>query len=441
MRAGRCLSARARGERQILRRLAALVFLGVLFSFPAAAAEKARGFDLNRIPDLPPVPVISDENFAARTILHEEIPMDDPALAFQVRLPKGWVKAADFGQGSANLSHGILGEVARYYSPPDLDLRNIFTVQTVQLGERMSLRNWVVSQALSQGHTLEGLKELAPDHVESQYVTIEGDINYRVRTSAWTMGPRILVALYKMPYRQWSEDKAIQARCISSFLPLAKPPVPDNDGLYTHSLHDVMQFVYPLSWRLRTYELRDEGRMKATLINGREGQESKGWVNILIVRRFEGLNLQQEVDALDALTQKAGLAPGPLIESVEGWAFSPDTTFSRVDVRGALPENGRPGNYEVWRAVLVVDGYLALVSMATPARDELFNLWAFNLAAFRRVVETLQPYKGGQDTAAKAVFERRQQEEALQSQPSASPWAGGTSRSGQGRINFRKRDQ
>lgn len=372
------------------------VFL-IFFSFLplSAMAETVRpAFDLYRIPDLPEISELSVEGFELMSALHEETPMNDPALGFRVRLPSGWVKAADFSEGgAANLSSGILGEVARFYSPPDIDFRSLFSVMTIRLEERMSLRNWVVNHALVSGHTLEGIREIRRNRVESQYVTVEGDMNYRVRAVATMNGTRILLALYKTPYSNWEDEKGMQALSVSSFTPTARL-VEDKEGIDIYAFLEEAQFEYMLSWRLRTFENRTLDRMRVTVINGEEGKSPKGWINVLFVRRAEEVSLQKEIDAVSETVRKSGLVPGAGIETIGDWKYDESVTLGRVDVFEALPEDKRSGRYEVWRAILVFDEFFVLVNMVTVSREDLFSLWATNAEAFRRLVETFEPYDG-----------------------------------------------
>lgn len=382
-------------------RLILLVFFIFLPFGPAMAKERAIGFDLNRIPDLPAIPELSKDVFERDTVLYNEKPSGDPALAFQVRLPRNWVKAADFGQGAQSLAPGMIGEIARYYSPPDLDVRSIFHVMTVRMEERMSLRDWVVNQALVNGYTLEGLREISRNHVESQYVAVEGDRNYRVRVSAWMGGTYILLAVYKMSYRNWTAEKSLQAMCVSSFKPLALPS-DDNQDIDIYNFIEIMQFEYPLSWRLRTYEMRTPDRMKVTVINSDDESASRGWINVRLVQKTPDVDLQNEIDSSNGFLEKGGIVIGSRIEVIDGFDYRKEVTFGRVEVFSAVSADGRPGRYESWRAILALNGYLGIVNMVTPARDEMFRIWAVNVAAFRRVVETLGPWDGREGATSAA---------------------------------------
>lgn len=377
------------------------IFFAVLPFGSAMAKERAIGFDLNRIPDLPAIAGLSPEVFNRDTVLYDEKSSADPALAFRVRLPRNWVRAADFGEGGQNLAPGIIGEVARYYSPPDLDARSVFHVMTVRIEERMSLRNWLINQALINGYTLEGIREIGGNHVESQYVTVEGDMNYRVRVAAWMGGTRILFAVYKMPYRIWAAEKALQATCVSSFEPVTLPS-DDNQGIDIYNFVETLQFEYPLSWRLRTYETRTLDRMKVTIINSGEGSESRGWINVRLVRKTPEVDLQGEIDAGKDFLGKGGLVLGEKMSVPENFSYGKDVAFGHVEVFDAVSADGRPGRYEVWHGVLALNGFLGVVSMVTPARDEMFRIWAVNVAAFRRVVETLGPWDGREGAAGSA---------------------------------------
>lgn len=431
-------------------RLILIAFFIFLPFGSAMAKERAIGFDLNRIPDLPAIPELSKDVFERETVLYDEKPSGDPALAFQVRLPRDWVKAADFGQGGQNIAPGIIGEVARYYSPPDLDVRSIFHVMTVRIEERMSLRDWIVNQALVNGYTLEGLREIDRNHVESQYVTVEGDMNYRVRVAAWMEGTRILLAVYKMSYRNWATEKSLQAMCVSSFKPVALPP-DDDQGIDIYNFVEIMQFEYPLSWRLRTYETRTLDRMKVTVINsGNDGTASRGWINIRLVQKTPEVDLQKEIDSSNDFLEKGGLVVGDRIEVVGGFNYGKDVAFGHVEVFSAVSADGRPGRYEAWRGVLALNGYLGIVNMVTPARDEMFRIWAVNAAAFRRVIETLGPWDGreGSSTAASKALTRYQKEKGESAGESGNEnyWYGngaGSSSggSGRGQIGVRQRSR
>ncbi len=394
MRATRSPSHRGNKEDALFGNIILLILFTVFSFSPALAQGKGVGFDPRRLPVLPTDLTLSPETFRLETVAHDETPPIGPALAFHVRLPKNWVKAADFGQGGERPLPGLISEIARYYSPPNLDSRSIFSVMTVHIEHRMSLRDWVINQALVNGYALQGLREIDKNHVESQYVTIEGDMNYRVRASSWMEGTRILTALYKVPDTSWDTEKHMQAACIASFAPTALPP-DDNRGIDVYDFMETMQFDYPLSWRMKVYETHTPERMKVMIVNGGENEESpKGWVNVQLIHQNPEIDSRSEISSAFDFIKKAGLEVGSPIETLKDFAYGDTVTFHRVEVFDANPADGRPGKYEVWRAILVLNEFLGIVTMATPARNDAFQTWAINAAVFRRLVETLGPYDG-----------------------------------------------
>lgn len=394
--------------RYSLMKISLLVFLLFLVDSGAQAQE----FDVLKARPIPEVPAIPPETLATQTELHESVPAGDLNLAYRVRLPVGWVMSKDAGLGSLRVSKVVLGEVVRYYSPPKLDKRSSFSIEALQLDYEISAKNWFTNFILSNGYTLEGMNVRSNTEVEAIYVYIEKDISYVVRAVAEVVGTRVVLARYFVPYDFWTEEKSMQAACLSSFT-LTNPDRRPVEILDRYVFLDLIEFEYPISWAARSPGVSSLERMEATLISSSDMRVLSGQIDIQVIsRKQEGVSVKDEAQKLrDRIAGRSDFRVGDRIELISTFQFQPEIRAATVEAYAgtSIDDFQRLIGYEIWSAVLVEDDYYYLMAMLTPARTNDFLVWARNAKTFERVAQSIHSGVSDKDPDAQARRERERQ--------------------------------
>ncbi len=372
-----------------------LLFLGLCVSGVFQAAH-AYNFDVRHIPNIPEFPLLAQEEFEAATDLVSEDPVGDDTFAYEVRIPKEWTKSDDGGLGSISISRQIIGEVARFYSPPMLDVRSFLSLKVLQLKEMITTRNWFLHHLLTNGYTLEGLREIDENRVEALFVVVDRDgTTYRVRVVAIKNGQRVALAMYYVPYEHWEKQKVMQAMVVDSFRLLSqRVDVFDHADIFTFL--DIIQFKYPLTWSLRAPDIKSLDRMKALIINKTSLGASNGWIEVRLVSREVGTTIQDEVKTLREDYEKNDFIFGDFIETIEGYEFNRFMEFGVVELYELRPKDSIYLSYELWSAILQDADYYCFVTMVSPSRKADFYAWALNSEVFQMVAESLGPFEEGE---------------------------------------------
>lgn len=379
--------------------LVALVCLSPLAPSPA----RAQSFDVSKIKTIPSYAAeMSDKQFEETTKQIEENPKGDRYLQFTARVPKKWVRIGermDDDTGNlvdkdetedTQLSRRLLGRIVKYYGVENFEASSRFEIQALELDHEITARNWFLSHILSNGYTLQGLKEVNNRRVEALYVLVEKSIPYVVRTAAIINGPRMVLISYYCPEGEWKKERAMQERVINSFT----FGTPENTRLEierTYAFLDLLRFDYPASWRLIAPNISSIEGMNAKLLNTNDSNMLLGEINIRVVSTESETSLPQEVGYLKEDIRKIGLEVGDLIETPSKYNFKPHVGFARVEVYQAKADSKRIQDHEYWLAIMSEDRFYYIVSMVTPSRDADFYNWARNTEAFQIVIESMRP--------------------------------------------------
>ncbi|NCC22607.1 MAG: hypothetical protein EOM26_09115 [Alphaproteobacteria bacterium] len=336
--------------------------------------------------------MLSDEEFLERTRLVEVEPSYDPHLAFRMRIPKSWNSSEDIGLRNFVVSQKVVGEVARYFSPPSLDLRSSVSISAMDMEQRITAKNWFVHHVFSQGFSLEGMTVLHDDHVIGQYVMLEDDVPYRVRASAVATGKRVVMAQYYVPLANVDREAPLQAAVIDTF----ELTNPDEDFYFasdTYEFLDIVSFEYPLTWELRAPVIRDIERMNAQLIDVRGEVQLKGQIDVLVLSHDSPLlDVGEEIKKIrEEFTKRTQFEFGPILETREDFEYDPSIDSAIVEIYPLQSERRLIG-YEYWFGLLNDDGFYSyLVTMVTPSRSSDFYTWAQNIEIYQFVLKSFRP--------------------------------------------------
>ncbi|MGZ9109431.1 MAG: hypothetical protein ACXW4B_11505 [Micavibrio sp.] len=372
-----------------IRRVFITTFSFIVLLMAFAAIEARAQFADSKIPDLAGFDISTDE-FLSKTDLYEETPFGDKYLAYQLRLPKNWTKQGSEITSTVDLSKKLLGEVARYYGPPELDARSYFVIQAAELDYEITAKNWFMNYILSRGYTLQGLKVHSDKRIEALYVFLDKDQTYVVRTVGEVNGSRMVLAMYYVPENRWQAEKALQSNALASFRFLA-PETVKVEETRTYAFLDLLRFDYPASWRLLAPNIYSIEAMDAKIISAQEDSILDGEVDIHVVSTELDTTLAEEVKSVQKSLEEKGLVIGKLIEQPDDYKIQEHIYFSRIEIYQANDKDKELLDYEYWIGVLMEDRYFYIITMLTPSRNTDFYLWARNSEAFKTVVQSLRP--------------------------------------------------
>jgi hypothetical protein len=348
---------------------------------------------------------LSEEDFIAKSKLIEEDPEKDPTMAYSMRLPQDWTKSGERDQERGALPEGIekpqdtekkssggqrvLGKVARYLGPPQMDFNSRIEVRAMKLEHDISARNWFLNFIMSQGYTLQGMEQVNEYRLVALYNLVEDGVPYVVRTLAEMNGPRMVVVSYYLPEIHWMQDRAIQERVISSFA-FKKPEKTLIEKTQTYKFLELLRFDYPKSWILHAPNIYSIEGMDARLVNTSDNVTLNGEIRLSFVSTELDTTLSTEIGYLKEDMEKIGIKIGKLIETPVGYNFHDHIFFNRVEVYETEAQKGIE-EHEFWLAVMVEDRYYYIISMLTPSRNADFLTWAQNIESFQIVIESIQP--------------------------------------------------
>jgi hypothetical protein len=346
---------------------------------------------------LPGIEAVAPESFEAQTKLYEVSPGDDEFLNYSLRLPKDWTLFKELSNDQYSISNRLLGEVARYYSPPSMHERSYFSVRAHALDHQMTAEQWFFQYLFAQGYTLEGVNVQGNNRLEALYVLLEKDVSYIVRAVVQVNGKRVVFAQYYLPTSNWDAEKAMQASVVQSFA-LTNPDTGLVEDMDEYAFLDVAKIKYPVSWKLSADTLRSVDHMTAELLNISKKdtryyyqKQLQGRVQVNLVSNFVAGSLEEEIEKYKTSVLDDGFSLSEAIDEPEDFTFSDEIEFADVKVYDALDSNNSVLDYELWMTVMAANNYYYFLTLLTPSRDADYEMWSRNTAAFKIINRFVEP--------------------------------------------------
>ncbi len=339
---------------------------------------------------------MTEAEFLAKTQLFKGEPNNDSALAYEVRLPKDWVKEASSGVADAKdittLNQKVIQRVARYVSPAKKHRRSFMTVESQELSYEIGIRNWFLNYVEDTGITLETITKTddKADYVEASYIAVDGDVSYGVRVKAILNGPNIVMARYYVPIELFQDGKVLQAQGIASFH-LVGEKLSEIEERRTHGFLDQAYFDFPISWTLTAPKVINVERMRAMIYTPTANKKLSGQINIYATSRFIDTSMGKEVNEYREKFSLPGYGIGPKIESLT-LPVQKDISKSVTEAYDLKPQKATMAGYELWVTAMESEGFIFIVTMITPSRTEEFYRWARNVKAYEIVVATTRQF-------------------------------------------------
>lgn len=382
----------------MIRYLVFLLFASAILLFSATShAQKVLDEYKKPMPDLA---LLSEEAFEKITEAYKDIPFNDKALSYHLRLPKEWTKVQDVGLsvGHYSLSSKVFGEVGRFYGPARLmGSRSRFTVHAVELDYQLTAEQWFLQFLLSNGYTIQGMEVINENRVEALYVLMERDVSYVVRAVCEINGKRVALAQYFLPVENWEDEKIMQAQTTKSFR-LVDPDNEFAEKMLDYQFLDIAELKYPESWKLRALPLNSIDRMKAQLLNIPPASENKkehvslsGKIDISMVSVYVTESINEETERLKRELIESGLTLKDELKVKDVYAFNEVFEFAKVEAYDAIDSSDSVLDYELWIASMLAGDYYYFLTLLTPSRNDDFYTWSRNTQTFKIVVELTKP--------------------------------------------------
>lgn len=379
--------------------VAGMVMGGLVLPSNIAPAQQLLKSYAQALPEIAPMP---DKEFNDKTTLYEDVPAGDEALSYRFRLPADWKRPEDSALTSYQISNKILGEIVRYYGPPVIDKRSYFTLQAINLEYQLSAQQWLLQYLLSNGFTIQGIKEHNFKRAEALYVKVIESTTYVIRAVAQMNGRRVVMAQYFMPADNWEGEKQMQAQVMKTF-ELTYPITESVEEMTKYHFLDIAEFQYPVSWEFRAAPMKGADRMSFELLNIQSEQKIDwknyktldGRIQVDIVSYDSADSVPGEIDNLKRGLAKINLAVGDKFETFDDFKFSNELNAGAVDVYKAIDNQNSLLNYEYWIVPLEAGDYYYFVSLITPSRDDDFFIWARNTQAYALILSLIRPLDEG----------------------------------------------
>ncbi len=380
-----------------------VVVVAALFPVFLACQSAAYGQELlkNNAPPLQDAKLLPQAEFDALTTLYEDSPGGDKGLSYSLRLPKDWKKSEDVSMASFMVSDKILGEILRFFGPPVLDSRSSFSMQVISLEYIMTAQQWFLQYLLSNGFTIQGIKEIDEKRAEALYVKVDQGITYVIRAVAVINGKRIAMAQYQMPADNWETEKQMQAQVVDSFK-LTHVLEEQSEEMRKYHFLDASVFQYPASWQLNAGSTSRGDRMGFEILNVASEEKKfrqntktlNGSIHVDIVSYDFSESIESEVANLKEELSQRGLSLGEALEFPVVFKYDAAVKPGQVEVFKLIDAKNSLLGHEYWIIALDVGEYYYFISLITPSRDEDYFVWARNVEAYKLVIELFQPVAG-----------------------------------------------
>ncbi|MGQ0526667.1 MAG: hypothetical protein ACT4OY_01330 [Alphaproteobacteria bacterium] len=342
------------------------------------------------------IALLPKAEFEAVTALYEKAPLNDAALAFSVRLPRGWVEGKDVTLGDA-LVQKIPTDLVRFYSPPSLEAQSTFIVQGVKLEYAQTAQQWFVQYLIANGFGSEGMKIHSKTRAEALYVGVEGYESYIIRSVIEMNGKYVLMAQFKMPLELWETHKKMQAQVIESFRIENRVDEPV-EPMRPHRFLDIASMEYPASWEMRVAGVKSVESMGLDLFNaGAPGEYDNknralnGKISVRLNMVAPEDNLAQKLQKTKDELNAAGIVLKGPIEKKEKPVLDPSVQKMIFETYRASYANNPQLDYEVWVTLFRSGNYMYAVTMETPSRGKDYFIWARNTETYRLILKSLKP--------------------------------------------------
>ncbi|GEM_PF-1956208 len=353
---------------------------------------------------LPEVGVMTAEDFVRDTDVVTKTFEEDQYLKFEFQIHKHWKEEEFINLKNLARRGRLYGPIVQYNGPPLGDVRPYFRVVSEEIEREISAKNWLVTYALDNGYTLRSLEEIGPEKIEALYASYEGRDVFVIRTVGQRMGPRMVIAEYAVPMKNWPEFTDYQTLTIKSFKINSIDKDPIEEKRYFAYLQAI-ELSYPKSWRIENEKTDVENKLHFDLVNTVDGQAVVGQISVDVistrsVKDMDNINIfefnpSEEIKSIrDRYTEKFKFKK--LLEK-KTYTLPATVSFQMTEVHAleqikSIYDTYEEGEdtFELWFTIVSHGNRYIILSLLTPARSQDLYNWSVNTETFRKVVESMQ---------------------------------------------------
>jgi hypothetical protein len=386
-----------------------LVLLSIFLAVPRGYANEKQDQSVSvysaDLPKLNREVELARKNFDENSVLFSSQVFQQPSLAYDIRLSKGFRKV-DLGQGTGqdkiSFGRGLFIKVDDYIGPSYGDLNARFQVSAVKLPFLMNAKNWLLNHILENYYSLIGIDVSSDKRVQAQYVAIRDNVPYVIRAVAQISGNKLLLAEYVVPQDMWGEvrDQAIWSMVTFR---LTEPSSEPAEKMKEHLFLDIAQFQYPVSWDFVAAPVRNSEILSARLSNVRGGgskmtAEQKmrdfllsGRIDIVTPARTNVTKLSDEIQKINSELAAENFKVGDKLNDKHSLKLHPSILKQTIESYQLEGVQTPLAGYEYWIAILTTENRYYFVSLITVSRQHSYLEWSRNISTFEYILKSLSP--------------------------------------------------
>lgn len=355
----------------------------------------ALGYKIEHAKPLPEIKEMSPEQFENASRLVELKPFKNDEFFFSLRVPKKWKADSVFSYTDGQYNDFTYGTVAEFRGAGEFGAFPRIDIQAFDMKHAMSAVHWLYEYILSNGYTINSVYPNNWDEAEILYVSFERGTSYKVRSKVIRSGPRMIMVSYYSPFSRWEDNKDLQAYVVNSFeiSDLNAPAAP----LRSYEIFNIVEFKFYEDWIFNQENINDIQSITISLTHNAdeekksfERQKIDGYIQFKLLEKSLSPDLVREINSIKENLENLDYALGDLIETVSHIKSNPDISILGVEGYEMLDLTGDRIDHELWIAVMEDNNYYYIVVLDTPSSDGKYTDWAHNLAAFKKLIESLK---------------------------------------------------
>lgn len=323
--------------------------------------------------------------------LVQHTPVDNPALAYQVAIPKSWSNPSVNAE-SDDLSTEKLTLLGHFLGPEENGLNPQVQIQAMKLPREMRAAHWLRHFATETERELEALVEPSEHIADSLMAFTIEDVEFKARAFVRVVDDRVflLFAFSEASlFESLNESFGVSVKMFRLKQAATRSHV---EELQQMPLPDEMSFAVPKSWKVVADQASDE-HSSCNVFNLDNDGVLNGWLRVESIAKTDDVSVPQLLERLAKPFTDAGVQVAETI-SLEPMEFeNPAILEAATEIRlGNLPsEDGV--QQELWLSFIEFETRFVSVTLLTPNRAAVFFVWAMNKRAMEIAVESVAATK------------------------------------------------
>lgn len=348
---------------------------------------------------MPQLPLANKEAFEKATKHVEEMPHNDEALAYSMRIKNTWQKDGGVRPQNTLLGEKLFLNVSSFVGKPTIFGRSRIDIEVKNLDENLTAKQWYIGYVVEQGNTIEGFVEHGDNRIESLMIVMRHDYSYYLRTLVLVNGSKIIMVKYYVPIENFPQQAVMQAMVLSSFT-LTNLKERERAEMLSHKLRDIAQVKYPSGWKV--FANSRDGK-EVTIANVKEIVKHVGWefhhqevetsiegkVYVMASSRVAGEKLNEALEEYKRKIESEGIFFGTQIPDATKFQYTGQAKSASTEVYEGSYSKNTQGNYELWVSVMTGGNYNFFMLLLTPSRNEEFMNWAENTQSYKLMLKEL----------------------------------------------------